>query len=162
MTRFVARAIATFLFVGYFPLGPGSVAAAITLALWIVVPPAGLLPNLALWVVLIPAGIWASGRVEADYGHDSSRVVIDEVAGSLLTVAGFAPGAGIALAGFVLFRFFDIVKPPPIYQMQSYPGGWGVMVDDLAAGIAGNLCLRLLGFLAPGSFAALAGFGGHP
>lgn len=161
MIRFAARLIATFLYVGYFPFGPGTVAAAITLALWAVVPPAGPLPTFAFWACVIGAGIWASTAVEPEFGHDSSRVVIDEVAGSLITVAGFAPSVGIAIAAFVLFRFFDIVKPPPIYQIQSYPRGWGVMADDVAAGIAGNVVLRVAGFLAPGLLPALSRFGGQ-
>jgi phosphatidylglycerophosphatase A len=69
--------------------------------------------------------------------------VIDEVAGSMIAVAGLSVSPGIGIAGFVLFRFFDIVKPPPIYQIQALPGGWGVMVDDVFAGIAANVVLRL-------------------
>ena len=140
--RFIARLIATFGFVGRLPLASGTWASAITLALWIALRPAAPIAILiTITVVLI--GTWASHRAESIYGHDSSRVVIDEVAGSLIAVAGFAPQVGIAVAGFVLFRFFDIVKPPPIYQIQSFPGGIGVMADDIAAGIASNVVLRL-------------------
>jgi phosphatidylglycerophosphatase A len=65
-------------------------------------------------------------------------------------VAAFPHALPIALAGFVLFRFFDIVKPPPIYQIQSLPGGFGVMVDDLVAGLFANVALRLLVVWNPG------------
>lgn len=146
--RFLARLIATFAFVGMIPLAPGTWASAITLALWVWVVGCGV----PFWIALVTAGVagtWAAHRAEAIYGHDSHHVVIDEVFGALVAVAFFPPHAVIAIAAFVLFRFFDIVKPPPIYQIQSYPGGFGVMADDLLAGVAANLMLRLVGLAVP-------------
>ncbi len=68
----------------------------------------------------------------------------------MLAVAGFGPGAGIAVAGFILFRIFDILKPAPIYQLQALPGGLGVMADDIAAGLLANVVLRLCILWVPG------------
>jgi len=76
-------------------------------------------------------------------------VVLDEVVGMLLTLA-FIPltWSGIA-AGFLLFRLLDIVKPPPARQLETLPGGLGIMMDDVMAGIYGNIALRLLIYLVP-------------
>jgi phosphatidylglycerophosphatase A len=154
MTASLTRAVATFGYIGHLPAAPGTWASAATLLLWFWISPAGGAFAIAIAAVLV-IGTWACHRAEAIYGHDSHRVVIDEVAGSMIAVAGLSIAPGIGIAGFVLFRFFDIVKPPPIYQIQALPGGWGVMVDDVIAGIAANVVLRL-GVLAwPG----LAGIG---
>ena len=95
------------------------------------------------------AGTWAAHRAESFYGHDSHRVVIDEVAGSLIAIAFLPHNVAIAVVAFLLFRLFDIVKPPPIYQIQSLPGGFGVMADDVVAAIAANVVARLITLVAP-------------
>jgi phosphatidylglycerophosphatase A len=149
MSAWLARAVATFGFIGHLPAAPGTWGSAAALLLWFWIRPGGWLLAGVLGVVLV-AGTWAAHRVESIYGHDSRHVVIDEVAGSLIAVAGLAVSPWVGLAGFVLFRFFDIVKPPPIYQIQALPGGWGVMVDDVLAGVAANLVLRLALLAWPG------------
>lgn len=149
MRDFLARFLATFAFVGHLPLAPGTWASAATLILWLLLAPYHSRLALPVFAVVLVAGTWAAHRCERIYGHDSGRVVIDEVAGSLLAVAWIAPTIPAAAAGFVLFRFFDIVKPPPIYQIQALRGGFGVMADDILAGAAANLCLRLLLLLVP-------------
>jgi phosphatidylglycerophosphatase A len=89
-------------------------------------------------------GIWAAGREEARTGVKDPRViVIDEVAGMLLACAGHPRTWPWALGLFLAFRFFDVVKPLGIARLQALPGGVGVVVDDLAAG----LCACLLGHL---------------
>jgi phosphatidylglycerophosphatase A len=143
MPGWFARAVATFAYIGHLPAAPGTWASAATLLIWFAWSPGDGPFGLALAVVLV-LGTWASHRAEAIYGHDSGHVVIDEVAGSMIGVMGLAVSPGIGLASFVLFRFFDIVKPPPIYQIQALPGGWGVMMDDVLAGVAANGCVRLV------------------
>ncbi len=89
----------------------------------------------------IPAGTLeanASGR------KDPSQVVIDEVAGQLITLAGAPVTFFPMLIGFILFRAFDIVKPPPVRQIEKLPGGTGIMMDDVGAGIYGWIVLQLL------------------
>jgi phosphatidylglycerophosphatase A len=77
-------------------------------------------------------------------------VVIDEVLGMLLTLAFIPVGLSGALAGFVLFRIFDVIKPFPADRLERLHGGLGIMADDAMAGIYANLCLRLLIWLVPG------------
>jgi phosphatidylglycerophosphatase A len=150
MVRPLVRAVATFGFIGLIPFAPATWASLVTLALWLLWAPAGGLLLPAIWIVVVLLGTFAADRAERLYGHDDGRVVIDEVAGSLLAVAGFTPRLGIALAAFLLFRLFDIAKPPPIYQLQAMPGGLGVMADDLAAGLLANVVLRLALLWIPG------------
>ena len=89
-------------------------------------------------------GIWAAGREEARVGvRDPSSVVVDEVAGMLVALIAAPPGLGWALALFCLFRVFDVWKPYPIHRLQDLPGGWGIVADDLLAGVYANLVGRL-------------------
>ncbi|MBD3163114.1 MAG: phosphatidylglycerophosphatase A [Candidatus Latescibacteria bacterium] len=146
----LARVVATFGFVGHLPVAPGTWASLVTVVLWWRIAPAvPVAGTILFWILLLVAGTAASAAMERIYGHDDGRIVIDEVAGLLVAVAGFPRLLGIAIAAFVLFRLFDILKPPPVYQLQALPGGFGVMADDLAAGIYANLLLRLLLFLFP-------------
>jgi phosphatidylglycerophosphatase A len=93
--------------------------------------------------------IWSSGVAERELGHDAHPIIVDELVGMLVSVWGIArlnaPNPALLLGvAFILFRFFDIVKPFPIRQSQRLPGGVGIVVDDVLAGIAVNLVLRLI------------------
>ena len=100
---------------------------------------------IGILAVVFLAGVWASGRCEVLLGQkDHPSIVIDEVAGLLITLLGISFSPLALIVGFGLFRLFDIVKPFSIRRLQALPGGWGVMVDDVAAGLAANLVLRLI------------------
>jgi phosphatidylglycerophosphatase A len=133
---------------GYSPLASGTVGSALAVALWAGVrgwPPAA---YLALVIAVTALGVWASGRAEAIFGgKDDGRITIDEVAGMLLSLALLPATASpilVAGAGFLLFRAFDVAKPPPALLAETLPGGLGVMADDLVAGLYANLCGQLL------------------
>jgi len=101
--------------------------------LWLV--PFSRLGLLLTLVVVVLAGIWASHRVELLLGEkDPGLIVIDEVAGMMVSVALVPRSIPVLACAFLLFRLFDIWKPFPAYQAQALPGGAGVMVDDLIAG----------------------------
>jgi phosphatidylglycerophosphatase A len=126
--------IATLGPVGYWPLGPGTVASALATLVWWALP-APWLAWLGVVAAVTAIGVVAAGRAERVLGHDDGRIVIDEVAGmGIALLAAPRTWAGAA-AAFALFRLFDIVKPPPVGRLQGVPGGWGVMIDDLAAGL---------------------------
>jgi phosphatidylglycerophosphatase A len=170
---FAANPLAAFLATGFgsglSPVMPGTAGSLVGLAiawplsLWLasvhdasVGPVVGLLMS-GLFVGLV--GVAVSGPVCRALGaEDPGCIVIDEIAGQLVACAAvplFWPyssrlaEAAAWLGSFVLFRFFDIVKPPPIYQIQSFPGGYGVMADDVAAGIAANVGVRLIALAVP-------------
>jgi phosphatidylglycerophosphatase A len=95
------------------------------------------------WTVL---GVWAADRAASLLKHkDPPSVVLDEVVGFLVTLTGVGVGVLSMTLGFVLFRFYDIVKVPPIRWIErKLPGGLGIMVDDVVAGIYANISLRVL------------------
>jgi phosphatidylglycerophosphatase A len=143
----LSKAIATALGAGYSPIAPGTCGTAVT------VPLAFALASLSLWqyvlvlVAIIAGGIWAADRADRAWGtHDTGRIVIDEVAGYLTTMALVDRGHWVPLVvGFVVFRVLDIVKPPPIRWLdRNMPGGFGVVIDDVAAGVLGMVIMVAL------------------
>jgi phosphatidylglycerophosphatase A len=145
-----AQLIATLFGVGRMRPGPGSWGSAATVILWAAVayavPPSLRTPlaiALALLVTLI--GIPAATQVARASGvKDPQFVVIDEVAGQLITLIAAPLAWKTFLAGFILFRAFDIVKPPPVRQLERLPEGTGIVLDDVAAGIYALAVMQLL------------------
>lgn len=128
---------------------PGTAGSAVgLLAVWGLEALAGPWSLAAALIICIPLGVAAGSRVSERLRRaDPSAVVIDEVCGMLVTLVALPLTPLTATAGFFLFRVFDIFKPFPISWMQRHwHGGWGIMADDLAAGLAAHLCL--LGLLA--------------
>jgi phosphatidylglycerophosphatase A len=130
--------------VGRAPVAPGTVASALTaVVLWLLQLPPPIL--VALLILVTALGTWAADEAErALGGKDPGAIVIDEVAGMLLSVLVVPPTAAVLGAGFLLFRVFDVVKPFPANVSQRLRGGVGVMIDDLIAGLYA-LVLVLLG-----------------
>ena len=102
------------------------------------------LSHLAFVIALALAATFVLNSMELP-SKDPQHVVVDEVAGMCLTMVGQPITAISLLAGFILFRLFDIVKPFPIRRIERLPKGWGIVADDLAAGIYANVALLLLG-----------------
>jgi phosphatidylglycerophosphatase A len=143
--------LATVAYCGYFPIAPGTAGSAAGLVVYLLVwwakSPA---LEVGLIAVVFAAGSWAATRAE-DYfgGIDPGQVVIDEVLGMLITLAFIPVGWPGALAGFVIFRVFDVIKPYPANRLEKLHGGFGIMADDAMAGVYSNLVLRLLIWLLP-------------
>jgi phosphatidylglycerophosphatase A len=132
--------------VGFSPIAPGTAGSAIAaLGVW------GLgyaKVSLAVYAIITVAvtviGIWTSDKAEAIFGKkDPGCVVIDEVAGYMVGMALLPPNPGYLIAAFFIFRFFDIVKPPPINALQKLKGGMGIMIDDILAGVYTNIVLQI-------------------
>jgi phosphatidylglycerophosphatase A len=141
----LATAVATGLGSGYSPIAPGTAGSAVGLAFfWLLAgrPPAQQAMAIA---ALFLIGVAASHHTARRVGRkDPGLVVVDEVVGMWTTLA-FLPFVPLtAVAGFFLFRAMDIVKPYPARDLEALPGGWGIMADDLMAGIYGNLLLRVV------------------
>jgi len=146
--RRVAIAIATGLGVGFAPVAPATVASFVVALL--LIPAVGHVTTLGWGIAvlaLLPIAVWSSGEAEKTLGTDAKPIVIDEVVGMLVGGFGVAMGSrplvSLALL-FVLFRIFDIWKPLGIDRSQKLPGGWGVVVDDVLAGVLTNVVLRVL------------------
>lgn len=154
----LAKAIATALGAGYVPIAPGTAGTAVT------IPLAWVCRSLPLWqygvvcVAITAIAIWAADRADRAWGtHDCQKIVVDEVAGYMVTMALVDRAHWIPLlAGFVVFRILDSVKPPPVRLLEDkLPGGWGVVLDDVGAGIQGMVIMVALAHF--GAFAWLAG-----
>lgn len=141
----IAKGISTCLGIGLIQKGAGTVTALLLcLLVYFTVPNLPPYLSFALLIAETGMGVWAAGKVEKAWGHDSNRVVIDEWVGMHLSLLLVPINWITVLAAFVLFRFFDILKPLGIRSLEKLPGGWGVMGDDLLAGLYANLVLQLL------------------
>jgi len=142
--------IATFFGVGRLRPGPGTWGSAAAVLLWAaaahaISPPLRAPVAGALGVLVALIGIPAATRVaRASGGKDPQFVVIDEVAGQLIALIAVPLEWKTFLAGFILFRAFDIVKPPPVRQLEQLPEGTGIVLDDVAAGIYALVVMQLL------------------
>jgi phosphatidylglycerophosphatase A len=144
--------IATAGFVGRFPIAPGtagSVAGLFVYALIRFVDGPAL--EAAMLIVTLVVGIWSAQVAERLLGgKDPGPVVIDEVLGMLITFAFLHVNVLGAVVGFLLFRVFDVVKPPPAASLEHLPGGFGVMLDDAMAGLYAHATMRILVAFLPG------------
>ncbi len=132
--------------VGFSPKVPGTFGTLATIPIWFLVSKFHIIYYMFFVFALVIAGIFASQYYESyTHKHDSKEIVIDEVAGFLITMMWLPVTWQSVVIGFVLFRFFDIVKPGPIKMLdQKVKGGVGVMIDDVAAGIVCNLILQIV------------------
>jgi phosphatidylglycerophosphatase A len=133
---------------GYCPWAPGTAGTAVGLGLYGLLcllpgPLAWSLP--AAFAAVAALGCWAAGQAEDVFGgHDDSRITIDEVAGMLAALLFLPARLDVALAGFVLFRVFDIAKPAFVRRAEALPRGFGVMADDILAGLCANAVGQLI------------------
>jgi phosphatidylglycerophosphatase A len=139
---------------GYAPIAPGTAGSAVGVVAFALLVPFGTGLVLGVSAVLLAAGIWAADHAERVFRRkDDGRIVIDEVVGQLLTLAPLAALAPsvwprspwLLGAGFLIFRLFDIWKPGPVRLAErSFPGGTGVMLDDVVAGLLSAAVMTLL------------------
>jgi len=133
--------------VGYIPLCPGTLGTLVGVTIYSIFMkffPQPLSYTIML-VIFIGGGIWISGRCNEYFeGKDNSSIVIDELAGFLVAMFLLPFSLRFLLLGFFLFRLFDITKPFKIGKLERIPGGWGIMADDIAAGILANLVMQAL------------------
>jgi phosphatidylglycerophosphatase A len=148
--NFVVKIIATFGLTGYFPIFPATFASFVFILLYLFVPGGEVLAHPVVCAVTLIVSIPVSTRMERQYGNDPSCVVIDEVVG-MQAILVWSSGVGVwgGLIAFFLFRIFDVLKPFPVDRSQKLPGGWGIVVDDLLAGLYARVCLVALSLLFP-------------
>ena len=142
------KLIATVFGIGYVEKGGGTLAAAVCCIVWLLIPSSNFTNSLQvlLTIAISVLGVWSGNVVEAMWGKDSNKIVIDEVAGMMITLLFIPVQFKFVLAGLVLFRFFDIAKPLFIKKMELLPEGWGVMADDVLAGLYANILLQIIVF----------------
>ena len=141
----VALALSTCFGIGLLPLAPGTFATMAAAPLILGLNILGIWYSVFALVAVTVIAVWASNLSCVLIGrNDPQEVVIDEIAGFLVTML-LVPPTWLALGtGFVLFRVFDIVKPYPIKKVERWRGGFGIVMDDLLAGFYANLCVRII------------------
>jgi phosphatidylglycerophosphatase A len=143
LLRRVGVFIATCTPVGYVPVAPGTFGSAVGLAVFAAVRYQGSTTvELATILLLLMIGFWSATEAEHHFGGvDPGPVVIDEVVGMLITLAFVPVGVTGAIVGFVVFRILDVVKPWPARGLERLPGGFGIVLDDVMAGVYGNIVM---------------------
>jgi len=141
------KLFSTSLGIGYIGKGGGTVAAIACCICWYLAwagtcPP--LLVSVIITILITFIGVWSSSKVEPIWGKDPARVVIDEVAGMCISLLFLPVNVKYLFCALILFRFFDIVKPLFIRKVESLPAGWGIMMDDVLAGVYANVILQVV------------------
>lgn len=138
--------LATFFGAGRLPKSPGTWGTLATIPLWYLLAQLHAIPYMVVVLLLCIAAILIAQAYETlTNTHDSKEIVIDEVVGFLITMTWLPLTWQSLVAGFILFRIVDIVKPPPIKQLdRKVKGGVGVVIDDIAAGIVCNIILQMV------------------
>ena len=135
-------------FSGRMPIAPGTAGTVVGVLLYLLVIDLSPLWYGAACVGVTVLGTWAAGYADCILGtKDSPSIVIDEIAGFLIAVFLVPFAWGYVVAGFILFRFFDILKPWPLKRLQDVPGGPGVMLDDIGAAVYTNVILQAAGLI---------------
>ena len=130
--------------IGYAPIAPGTAGSLLGFAVYYLLPEWPPMLWIIIALVFFFSGVRVATSAESVWGHDAHRIVIDEIVGAWVALLFLPRTVRIAVLGFFIFRFLDIVKPFPAHRSQRLPAGWGVMVDDLIAGIYANVVLHLL------------------
>ena len=137
MNRVAAEWIGTVFYIGKLPLAPGTWASIFAVLCWYFLFQSVnhfVLPAISIFLFLI-GGIASDTIVKHSKEHDPSRIVIDEWVGQWVALSMMPINIMTGVVAFVSFRIFDIIKPGPVRKMEKIPGGWGIMADDVMAGI---------------------------
>ncbi len=146
--QLIIKFLASGFYTGYFPVAPGTIGSLVGILVCFLLQDVPFTTYAIVVILTLIAGIYISGEAEKIYqAKDSSHIVIDEIAGIFFTFIYLPKGISFLLAGFVAFRFFDILKPFPIRLIdEKIKGGWGIMFDDVLAGIYASILIRLIGW----------------
>ena len=146
--QLIIKFLASGFYTGYFPVAPGTIGSLVGILACFLLQDVPFTTYAIVVILTLIAGIYISGEAEKIYQEkDSSHIVIDEIAGVFFTFIYLPKGISFLLAGFAAFRFFDILKPFPIRSIdEKIKGGWGIMFDDVLAGIYANILIRLIGW----------------
>ncbi|MCX5687234.1 MAG: phosphatidylglycerophosphatase A [Candidatus Omnitrophica bacterium] len=138
------RIIASVFYIGYLPVASGTLGSLSALILYYFICRDVIIMTIAILIVIV-LGFITTGKVEKMFGEkDPGEIVIDEFAGMLIALYRIPPTMGYVVTGFLLFRFFDIVKPKPIKNLEKLKGSLGIMSDDIIAGVYANILLQTI------------------
>jgi phosphatidylglycerophosphatase A len=138
--------LATGGYIGFIPFAPGTFGSVLGIPLFYFLSALPLLAAFSFMIVFILFSVWVAGKAEESLkSKDPGSIVIDEIAGMGVTFLAIPFNIYMAILGFIVFRFFDILKPFPVnYLEKRFTGGTGVVIDDVAAGIMSNIVLQVV------------------
>lgn len=140
----LCKMIASVFYIGYLPVAPGTLGSLAGIIVYYFMYKSAIVVT-AVTLLVIILGFLTAGRVEKIFREkDPGEIVIDEFAGMLISLYRLPPTMGYVVAGFLLFRFFDIVKPKPISSFEKLKGSLGIMSDDIVAGVYANIILQVV------------------
>jgi phosphatidylglycerophosphatase A len=149
LLKHLSKIIGTFFYTGFFPFAPATFATLVFILAYAWIPGGKVLAHPVVLLATLLVSVPVATQVEKRYGTDAGCIVIDEVVGTQIALTLARPTALGLVAAFVLFRFFDIVKPFPAGRSQRLPRGYGVVADDVIAGIYTRLTLIALSLVVP-------------
>jgi len=147
--------LSTLFGIGYFPKAPGTAGTLFAAIVYFVLPDHWFFSwqnsIFALIIILIGSviSVFFISKAEVGLGHDNGKIVLDEFWGYFITILFLPKTLIVIIIAFILFRIFDILKPEPVNVLQKLPGGWGVMADDIMAGIYANIVIQILILVMP-------------
>jgi phosphatidylglycerophosphatase A len=142
-----SKFIATLFGIGYFPVAPGTAGTLAAAAVYLLIPGSffvKFIPGFPVLIIITLLGVFITGKAEQVMSKDDGRIVLDEFAGFFFGVFFLPKNFVLLVFVFILFRVFDIFKPEPIFRLQKLRSGWGIMADDVMAGIYANICLQIV------------------
>lgn len=148
----ISRLISTGLGVGYFPIAPGTMGTLAAVVVFWFCPQVSIFQLILICLGLTAIGIYSASITEkemqnkagSDELHDPGIIVIDEIVGMFVALIAIPKTLNFVIAAFILFRIFDIAKPFPIKKIEKLPSGWGIILDDVAAGLFANIILQIV------------------
>lgn len=144
--RSIIKILSSFFYAGFFPFAPATFASFIWGLLWLFLPGGGRLSSPLALIITLPIAIYLANEAEKFLGKDAHPIVVDEIVGMQVTLLAIQPSLLMGVVGFVLFRIFDVLKPFPAGRAQKLRGGFGVVIDDVAAGAYARIILFLLAY----------------
>ena len=140
----LCKMIASVFYIGYLPVAPGTLGSLAALPVYYFICNNTIIMS-AVILIVIALGFMTAGKMEKLFGEkDPGEIIIDEFGGMLISLYRIPPTMGYVVTGFLLFRFFDIVKPMPIHNLEKLKGSLGIMSDDLIAGVYANMALQVV------------------
>lgn len=140
----IAEFLATGFYVGKIPVAPGTIGTLVAIPIMFIYWDKGILPQIFITLSIFFIGLWASTVVVGEKKEDPDYVVIDEIAGYMVSMIGVPFNPLYLAIAFVLFRLYDIFKPPPIKKFEELPSGLGIMADDIMAGLYVLVIMQIL------------------
>ena len=146
MKRSLITLFSSFFYTGFFPFAPATFASFVWCLLWLFLPGGERLSSPLALIITLPIAVYLANEAEKFLGKDAHPIVVDEIVGMQVTLLAIEPSFLMAAIGFVLFRIFDVLKPFPAGRAQRLRGGFGVVIDDVAAGAYARIILFGLAF----------------